>query len=72
MKLYELEEAIMNCWSVCDDLETVYKQVGDGKKEPTTDETVNALLGMKQLYHWKFEQLFNEFENLCEEYRKNQ
>jgi len=71
MKPYELEEAIMDCWAVCDDLETVYKQVGDGEREPTIDETMNALIGMKQLYHWKFEQLFKKFEDLCEESRKN-
>jgi flagellar motor switch protein FliG len=31
---------------------------------------MNALLGIQQLYQWKFEQLFNKFEDLCEEQRK--
>jgi len=30
-KLYDLEPMIMDCWRVCDDLEVVFKQVGDGK-----------------------------------------
>ena len=71
MKVYELESHIMDCWAVCDDIETIFKQVGDGETEPTPDEIMNALLGIKQLYHWKFEQLFNKFEDLCcEEQRR--
>ena len=62
MKLYDLESHIMDCWAVCDDIETIFKQVGDGETEPTPDEIMNALLGIKQLYHWKFEQLFNVYE----------
>ena len=62
MKLYDLESHIMDCWAVCDDIETIFKQVGDGETEPTPDEIMNALLGIKQLYHWKFEQLFNIYE----------
>jgi hypothetical protein len=60
--LYELEPHIMDCWSVCNDLESVFKQIGDGEREPTQDEMMNALMGMQQLYQWKFEQLFDKFE----------
>ena len=61
-KLYELETYIMDCWSVCNDLETVFKQIGDGERDITEDEMMNALMGMQQLYQWKFEQLFYKFE----------
>ena len=61
-KLYDLEPMIMDCWHVCDDLQVVLRQVGDG--EPTEDELMNALIGMQQLYQWKFEQLFNKYESL--------
>ena len=70
-KSYELESFIMNCWLVCDDLETVFKQIGDGEREPTHDELMNALMGMQQLYQWKFEQLFNKYEQLIREQRKD-
>ena len=63
-KLYELEPHIMDCWSVCNDLETVFKQIGDGERDPTQDEMMNALMGMQQLYQWKFEQLFDKFEDI--------
>ena len=54
----------MDCWSVCNDLETVFKQIGDGERELTEDEMMNTLMGMQQLYQWKFEQLFNKFEDI--------
>tara|TARA_R110000868_G_scaffold291240_6_gene551667 strand:- start:41 stop:247 length:207 start_codon:yes stop_codon:yes gene_type:complete len=64
VKLYDLEEKIMDCWSVCNDLETVYQQIGDGEREPTPDELMNTLMGMQQLYNWKFEQLFSKYEDV--------
>jgi hypothetical protein len=61
-KMDELEPMIMDCWRVCNDLEVVFKEVGDG--EPTEDELMNALMGMQQLYQWKFEQLFFKYEQV--------
>ena len=69
-KLYELEPHIMDCWSVCNDIETVFKQVGDGERDPTPDEVMNALMGMQQVYQWKFEQLFYKFEKIQKAQRK--
>ena len=68
--LSELEQPIMDCWSVCDDLETMYQQIGDGEREPTQDELINALIGMRQLYQWKFEQLFYKYEQVLKTQRK--
>ena len=63
-KLYDLEPHIMDCWSVCNDLESVFKQVGDGERVPTEDEMMNVLIGINQLYQWKFEQLFFKYEQI--------
>jgi hypothetical protein len=63
-KMYELEPMIMDCWHVCDDLKVVFKQIGDGERDPTPDELMNALMGVEQLYQWKFEQLFNKYEDV--------
>jgi hypothetical protein len=63
-KPYELEAMILDCWRVCDDLTVVFKQIGDGEREPTQDELMNALLGMQQVYQWKFEQLFLKYEEV--------
>jgi len=64
-KLHGLEDMILDCWHVCNDIETVFKQVGDGEPEPTEDELMNALLGIKQLYEWKFRQLSRSYYDLC-------
>ena len=68
-KMYELEPMIMNCWQVCDDLKAVFKQIGDGERDPTQDELMNALMGMEQVYQWKFEQLFNKYEDILRDNR---
>lgn len=62
-RLSDLEQHIMDCWSVCNDLETVFRQIGDGDRDPTPDEMMNTLMGMQQLYQWKFNQLFNSYED---------
>jgi hypothetical protein len=64
-KLYDLEPMIMDCWHVCADLQVISKQIGDGERDPTQDELMNALLGMQQVYQWKFEQLINKYEEVC-------
>ena len=63
-KLHDLEPMIMDCWHVCDYLQVVFRQIGDGEREPTQYEMMNALIGMQQLYQWKFEQLFFKYEQV--------
>ena len=70
-KLQELEEKIMDCWSVCNDLAVVFRQIGDGERDPTPDEMMNTLMGMQQLYQWKFDQLFFKYEQVLQGPRKN-
>jgi hypothetical protein len=60
----------MDCWSVCNDIETVFKQIGDGERDPTPDEVMNALMGMQQVYQRTFEQLFYKFEQILKEQRR--
>jgi len=55
---------IMDCWRVCDDIKVIFEQIGDGERDPTQDELMNALIGIQQIYQWKFEQLFNEYEDV--------
>jgi hypothetical protein len=50
-----------------DDLETLYKQVCDGEKEPTIDEITNALIGMQQVYQWKLVRPIDEAILMCDD-----
>lgn len=69
-KLFDLDTMILDCWQVCDDLQLVFKQIGDGEREPTQDELMNALMGMEQVYQWRFEQLFKTYQDILYDRRQ--
>ncbi len=58
---FDLEQDIMNCWQVVDDLKTLSRRYLDGA-EMSEDEVANVLIGIESLYQIKFEQLFGTFE----------
>lgn len=62
---YDLEQGIMKCWNVTEDIDIVYKNVME--KDMSTDDIANALLGLKTLYEMKFDELFSTFETLVHE-----
>lgn len=57
---FDLEEQIMDCWGVVDDIKTVYSS-GDNR-EVSEDEMMNALVGLQTIYQMKFEKLYQTFE----------
>lgn len=59
---FDLEQNIMKCWSVTEDIYLLYENVME--KEMTKDEISNVLLGLHQLYELKFNKLFDNFETL--------
>ena len=62
---FDLEQEIMDCWSVVDDMGTLLEGILD--KEISRDDTANAVLGMKVMYQLKFEKLFDTFEEMIRE-----
>jgi hypothetical protein len=60
---FDLEQEIMECWAVCEDIDTIFHAT-DGATE---DELANALMGVSQLYKWKFRKLSETFEQLVRE-----
>jgi hypothetical protein len=62
---FDLEQEIMNCWNVTNDIDSVAKFVGEIHLDPKDQDAIlNMLLGMKQLYDVKFQTLFEVFEEL--------
>jgi hypothetical protein len=59
---FDLEQQILDCWKVTDDIE----QVADSIMEGTADsDTVNTMLcGMFMMYNLKFQKLFETMEKL--------
>ena len=69
-KIFDLEQSILQCWNVCDELDLLYSQTLERSTPLTQDEMANILLGMKSLYQMKFEKCFSEFEEVCGQYHK--
>jgi hypothetical protein len=61
---FTLEEQILQCWCVVDDLDMVYNTEALYEDQ---DRMMNTLLGMQELYRMRFERLFDTFQNLVYE-----
>jgi hypothetical protein len=60
-KQFDLEQGIMNCWNVCEDMKILAENILESKTVDR-DKVVNILLGMTELYQLKFEKTFSDFE----------
>lgn len=70
-KQFDLEQEIMACWNIVDDIDLLNKSILDNEHgEMTPDRISNILLGLKELYSIKFSRCFNTFEELLAEQRK--
>ena len=56
---FDLEQSIMQCWNVCDDIQLLL----DSWDNLDEDQKQNFLIGLKQIYHLKFEKTFEQFED---------
>ena len=73
MKIFDLEQEILDAWRVLDDVDlTLNYFVEDPKFEhmpaDISDELMNKFMGIKELYELKFNKLWNTFEQHCKEY----
>jgi len=57
---FDFEQEIMGTWNIIDDL----KCLADGWDELTEDKKLNIIIGLIDLYHLKFDTMFNTFEEL--------
>lgn len=56
---FDLEQGILNCWNVCEDIQVLL----DSWDKLDEDSKQNFLIGLKEIYHIKFERTFEQFEN---------
>jgi len=62
---FDLEEKIMSCWCVCDDIGTIIESLDGMNLDPIAEDTLyNLLIGLKSMYNIKFENLFCMYEML--------
>ena len=64
MNRFDLEEAITEVFTFNEELETLIYRVGDSPVDPTEDELLNIMIGIKELNKVRFEKLWNTFEAL--------
>lgn len=66
MDRFDLEQAIMDCYRVSDDLDLMLEEIFDGSIDATfnCDSVHNALLGIKELHERRCQKLMNVFEQL--------
>jgi len=65
MNAYDLEQQIMECWHITDDVSVLTEEILEG--DLTKDNIVNVLTGLEQLYAIRFNKLFRTYEQLLAE-----
>lgn len=69
MLRFDLEQQIMSCWQITNDLATLNQAVLE--QDLSKDNISNILLGIEKLYNLKFDQAFRTFEALIwEQYQE--
>jgi hypothetical protein len=65
-KMQDLEQHIMECWQLVDDVKLLYEQVMDKDLHEDQDRLANALLGLYTIYGMKFSLAFDTYEEALE------
>jgi hypothetical protein len=65
MDRFDLEQQILQCWNLCEDISTLAE--GMMEQDLSTDQIVNVLNGLHDLYDIRFNKLFETFETLLRE-----
>ena len=75
MKIFDLEQEIMKCWNVCDDIDLITQHFVDspdwkGMDGELCDALMNKYFGLKEVYELKFQKLWDTFEEHAKEYHQ--
>jgi hypothetical protein len=60
---FDLEQKILQCWHVCDDIDDVIKLLN--KQHLSKEEIVKLLESIKTIYQMRFEHTFDLYETVC-------
>jgi|SRR5210317_488680 len=75
MKIFELEQEIMDCWGVVNDIDLVTKHFIDdpaweGMDPVVADALMNKYFAIKELYQVKFERMWYTFEEVLKQHHQ--
>jgi hypothetical protein len=65
-KVFDLEQQILRCWNITDDLGEILDDMEQGHMEIA--EAVEALRAYQKVYQRRFERCFNTFEDFNKEF----
>ena len=73
--IFDLEQQLLDCWRVTDDIDLVTKHFVDdpaweGMDPKVSDTIMNKYFAIKELYDLKFQQQWSTFETVCTEYHQ--
>jgi hypothetical protein len=63
---FDLEQQILDCWHVTDDLNILLEHIMESDNLDK-DGISNIVLGMKELYNLKFQRCFDTFETMLQD-----
>lgn len=74
-KIFDLEQEILQCWNVVDDIDMitcwfVEDPKWEGMDPALTDALMNKYFAIKELYQLKFDKLWATFEEHCREHHR--
>jgi hypothetical protein len=62
-KNFDLEQAILRCWHVCDDIEDMIAVIR--QNDTLQEDIIQMLEGFRTVYHMRFERTFGIYEDVC-------
>jgi len=65
--IFDLEQAVMNCWEIVDDLKLLRKTVPGLSAAEEVQEQIQAI---ESVYQMRFDNMWMIFEELCAEHHK--
>jgi len=66
--IFELEQEILHCWHITNDLRDVSEMFLEGYKVTTPDNISNVCSALADVYNMRFEKMWRNFENITSEY----
>ncbi len=66
--IFELEQEILHCWHITNDLRDVGEMFLEGYKDATPDNISNVSFALADVYNMRFEKMWRNFENITSEY----
>lgn len=66
--IFELEQEILHCWHITNDLRDVGEMFLEGYKDATPDNISNVSAALADVYNMRFEKMWRNFEIITGEY----